>query len=73
MIFMLFYLFLWVKFLISCFQASGNSTQRAFIQTALDHMKNHGIKITFSTQGIYAINFVFFPMICVSDKLNAYY
>ncbi|KAK7498592.1 hypothetical protein BaRGS_00010252 [Batillaria attramentaria] len=38
--------------LMAKIQASDTSTQRAYIQTALDHMKNHGIKITFSAQDI---------------------
>ncbi|XP_070186926.1 serine/arginine repetitive matrix protein 2-like isoform X3 [Littorina saxatilis] len=38
--------------LVAKVQASSNTTQRAFVQSALDHMKNHGIKITFSAQDI---------------------
>ncbi|KAL8563538.1 hypothetical protein ACOMHN_025392 [Nucella lapillus] len=38
--------------LISKIQASGVTTQRAYIQMALEHMKTHGVKLTFAAQDI---------------------
>ncbi|XP_076458698.1 uncharacterized protein LOC143292372 isoform X2 [Babylonia areolata] len=38
--------------LVAKIQASGVTTQRAYIQMALEHMKTHGVKLSFSAQDI---------------------